>query len=236
MKKIVTLFLAFALCLTMLAGCGLSHEWEEADCENPKTCAKCDKVEGEALGHEWEDADCVNPKTCSRCDETKGEALGHEWVAADCVNPETCSRCGETTGEALGHSNSFWKPVNDSTMNRTCATCGNSEEAPMDRELIGRQHLVGKWELHSIYISNTWMDYAPGWFLEINEDGTFTLTTTEVNSGDLVYVEFYDGDSMDFYVFDGIAASSSYSINYEPVEDVVYIIGGKYFEFVRVTE
>ena len=41
---------------------------------------------------------------------------------------------------------------------------------------------------------------------------------------------------MDFYVFDGDTNGGSYSLNYEPVEDVIYIIGQEFFKFTRVEE
>lgn len=34
------------------------HEWVEADCTHPRTCAKCGKTEGEALGHHYVDNVC----------------------------------------------------------------------------------------------------------------------------------------------------------------------------------
>ena len=54
--------LTVLLCLTLilgLCGCGCScrHEWVDATCTEPKTCAKCGETQGEALGHtpgEWQ--------------------------------------------------------------------------------------------------------------------------------------------------------------------------------------
>ena len=53
--------LTVLLCLTLilgLCGCGCScrHEWVDATCTEPKTCAKCGETQGEARGHtpgEW---------------------------------------------------------------------------------------------------------------------------------------------------------------------------------------
>ena len=44
MKRALSLILTVMLCMSMLAGCCLSHEWVEADCIDPKTCSKCDKT------------------------------------------------------------------------------------------------------------------------------------------------------------------------------------------------
>ena len=55
------------------------HEWVDATCTTPKTCSKCDAVEGEPLGHSWNKATCTKPSECKLCKETKGKALGHKW-------------------------------------------------------------------------------------------------------------------------------------------------------------
>ena len=108
MRRILSLCLIAAM-LCFLTGCGCQHEWQEADCLNPKTCIKCGKTEGEALGHDWKEADCFNPRTCTRCGETEGEALGHkpgapESVAQDLIHATNtvktvCTVCGEVISE-----------------------------------------------------------------------------------------------------------------------------------------
>ena len=115
------------LTMVVLTGCCLKHEWEEATCEDPKTCVKCGKTEGEALGHEWEKATCEEPKTCERCGETKGEPLGHEWIEASCEAPKTCKRCKKTEGEALPHE---WKSATLDAP-KTCINCGATEGDPI---------------------------------------------------------------------------------------------------------
>lgn len=121
-RKIILIALAL-VCLLVLAGCGCEHEWKDADCTTPKTCALCGETEGEALGHTWKDADCTTPKTCSVCGATEGAALGHTWTEADCENPKTCSVCGETEGEALGH---VWADATTEAP-KTCTVCGATE-------------------------------------------------------------------------------------------------------------
>ena len=122
MKKLLVLLLTLSIVFT-LSACCMKHEWTDATCTEPKTCAKCGETEGEALGHTWVDATCTEPKTCSVCGATEGEALGHTWVEADCTEPKTCSVCGEIEGEALGHT---W---NDATCTepKTCSVCGETE-------------------------------------------------------------------------------------------------------------
>lgn len=89
MKKalisVVLLVVLFALC-----ACGAcAHEWTDATCTAPKTCAKCGETEGEALGHDATgEADYWSAPVCSRCGEEIGERLepefeklGMDWVA-----------------------------------------------------------------------------------------------------------------------------------------------------------
>lgn len=122
MKKTILIVLSLMMILA-LSGCCLSHEWEEADCVNPKTCTKCDVTEGEALGHSWVDATCEAPKTCSVCGASEGEALGHTWTDATCAQPKTCQTCHATEGEALAHN---W--INATlTDPKTCLACGATE-------------------------------------------------------------------------------------------------------------
>ncbi len=102
MKKILTTIVLTALAAFLLAGCCMSHDWQEANCLAPKTCAKCGATEGEPLEHSWQAASCEAPETCALCSETRGEALGHTWEPADCVRPERCA-CGAEQGDALGH-------------------------------------------------------------------------------------------------------------------------------------
>ncbi len=122
MKKLLILLLTLSVAFT-LGACCLRHEWIDATCSEPKTCAKCGKTEGEALGHEWTDATCTEPKTCAKCGKTGGEALGHEWTDATCTEPKTCAKCGKTEGEALGHE---WTDAT-CTEPKTCARCGETE-------------------------------------------------------------------------------------------------------------
>ena len=77
-----------------------AHQWSEATCTEPATCALCGAVDGEALGHDWEiisqeEASCTNAGSivyeCAGCGEDKSEifpALPHTYVDG------ICSGCG----------------------------------------------------------------------------------------------------------------------------------------------
>lgn len=123
MKKTVKLVFVVAIIMFVLTGCCLKHEWKDATCVDPLTCAVCDKSKGEPHGHVWSDATCVDPMTCKVCGETSGEALGHEWDEATCLDPKTCKVCNETEGDALGHD---WEAANCNTP-QTCRRCATEE-------------------------------------------------------------------------------------------------------------
>lgn len=135
MKRSMLLVAAVMLvCLLVLSGCCMEHEWADATCTEPKTCTKCGETEGEALGHEWEDATCTTKKTCSVCGETEGELLEHEWLDATCTEPKTCELCGKTQGKENGHE---WEPATCTDPKR-CSVCDEEKGDPLG-------HSVAEW-------------------------------------------------------------------------------------------
>jgi len=50
MKKLVLLTVIIAMLISM-AGCGCSHQWNDATCQAPRTCSLCGKTEGDAGEH-----------------------------------------------------------------------------------------------------------------------------------------------------------------------------------------
>ena len=73
------------LMLILLTACGCEHEWIDATCQAPKTCALCGKSEGDVTWHDWLDPDCFTPYTCSVCGLTEGEPLEHEYSEGFCT-------------------------------------------------------------------------------------------------------------------------------------------------------
>lgn len=143
---ILALVLVLVLSLT-LTGCQkpCEHEWKDADCDTPKTCALCDETEGAPLGHTWKAATCNAAKTCETCGKVDGEPLGHTWVDATCEAPKTCSACKTEEGEALGHT---WVDATTEAP-KTCSTCGKTEGDPIDTDdrfvTADCQELFGSW-------------------------------------------------------------------------------------------
>ena len=142
-------FLAGTIMLLMLAACGHTHQWKEADCLQPKTCETCGQTEGSALGHDWSEATCINPRRCLRCFETEGRSLGHRWVEATCTEARTCSVCGDTEGEPLGHVVPEWTTVKEpncmeeGVRTGTCAVCERVLREPIEMT----DHIPGEWEI-----------------------------------------------------------------------------------------
>lgn len=121
-KKLVSIVLILIASMIM-TGCCLQHDWQPATCEEPKTCSKCGKTDGEPLGHKYEDGNCVTPRICSVCGEAEGEAPGHIWIKETCMAPRTCSVCGAVEGEAAPHT---WVEAT-CLKPRHCAVCGIEE-------------------------------------------------------------------------------------------------------------
>ena len=146
MKRRVLIMLLTICLLLAFSACGCAHDWEEADCDDPKTCVLCGETEGESLGHEWEDANCTTAKTCEECGKTKGQPLGHNWKDATCTEAKTCSGCGETEGEAIGHQ---WQPATTEAP-KTCEECGETEGDKINVDsrftTASTMALYGTWE------------------------------------------------------------------------------------------
>ncbi|MCD8240213.1 MAG: hypothetical protein LUB58_02305 [Oscillospiraceae bacterium] len=99
MKKQQIAALAVGLCAAgaLLAGCQQTGETVQ-----PETTVEIASVETAShTEHEWIEATCTVPKTCAVCGETEGEALGHSFAAANYQQPAVCTVCGETEGDVL---------------------------------------------------------------------------------------------------------------------------------------
>ena len=145
MKKNVWILILTMALMLVLAGCGCEHEWEDANCEKPKTCTKCGETEGAPLGHTWKAATCLDAKTCEVCQKTEGEAKGHTWEAATCLLPEKCADCHETRGEALSHN---WQEATTEAP-KTCLNCQTTEGDRLITDprftTASTKELHGKW-------------------------------------------------------------------------------------------
>ena len=172
------LLLIVSLCL-LLTACNCNHEWNDAECLLPKTCALCGKTEGNPLGHDWYDATCVAPKTCALCGETEGGPLEHDWQEVTCAAPKHCSFCKETVGESLPHT---WIEANYQSPKR-CSVCNTTEgqalEADFDKygleiNMFENRYYTEKTEAGSSFCSRD--PYFPS-FAYSNRSGSTTGET-----------------------------------------------------------
>lgn len=103
------------------------------------------------MGHQWKEATCTTPETCARCGEKRGNPLEHTWIPADCTTPETCASCKVTRGSALGHSWGKWKTIKKPTTKeggieqRICERCKAEEKRD-----IPRLNIIGKPENNKV--------------------------------------------------------------------------------------
>lgn len=102
------------------------HEWLDATCQTPKTCAKCKATEGDISDHKYSEATCTKPEICVHCGIWYGLASGHDYAEATCAAPATCRVCGSEKG----------KPVHE----YTAATC-TEPEACVKCNAIGSEPL-----------------------------------------------------------------------------------------------
>ncbi len=159
MKHTKRIFLyCFALLLMIgsvwaLSACGedaCAHEWKDANCAAPKTCALCGATEGETGDHVWDAGSEITPVTCltsgekayacTICDATKTEtvlAAGH--IYTDTVVDPTCLGMGYTNHvcacgysyaddekDALDHD---WAEDPTCAHDRACTRCDATEKA-----------------------------------------------------------------------------------------------------------
>lgn len=90
---------------------GPGHNWKDADCENPKTCLTCGKIEGTAKGHDFSGTCAVDPEQptrhiikCSRSGCTAVKINNHNYIES-CTKNKYCPECGyEAPASALGHN------------------------------------------------------------------------------------------------------------------------------------
>ena len=124
----------------------VSHDWVEATCLAPKTCALCGATEGELGDHAWSNWTVIEEPTCEEeglrtrsctregCDHSESEAIkatGHNYEP-DVIPPTCteegytdyiCANCGasymEDKVDALGHDWSDWDVTIEPTTEET---------------------------------------------------------------------------------------------------------------------
>ncbi len=180
MKKKLLVFWMTLICSALLSGCFCEHQWQDATCMEPRTCAECGKTEGEPTVHKFQPADCIHPRTCEYCGLAEGKTAEHIWKEADCTTPKTCTVCGTTEGEPAPHS---WQDATTDAP-KTCDVCGATEGEPIKTDprftSSAAAPLLGKWGLEVTATGEMMgLEGFPGEVsyaltIEFGPDGTFT--------------------------------------------------------------
>ena len=117
------------------------HDWEDADCDTPKTCSICGLTDGDALGHtpEEDDGDCTTAITCANCETVTTPAKdNHEGGVATCVSGKVCEICNteyDTAKNPDNHvSEKFTYTVNEdkATHKKVHECCGATADEEHD--------------------------------------------------------------------------------------------------------
>lgn len=172
MKRILTLLFSLILIVSAV-GCDkdikpanynvnstvCKHEWQEANCKNPKICKICGVTDGyplkhlsstdnceqdiicercgeiihKAFPHTFEEATCKSPKHCLLCEYSEGEPTSdHDFTEATCKTPKTCKICGKTSGKPSDKHNYSEATC---TTPKTCKVCGKTSGKTVDHKL-----------------------------------------------------------------------------------------------------
>lgn len=133
----------------------LEHDYKDATCTAPKTCASCGATEGEKLGHSYKqtaskEATCTaegsKTYTCSKCGGSYTEKVAktaHDYkvtttkeatCTAEGSKTYTCSKCGGSYTETIAKIAHSYKDAT-CTAPKTCTSCGAT-----DGEALGHSY------------------------------------------------------------------------------------------------
>lgn len=131
------------------------HQWRDATCQAPRTCAACGLTEGGTAEHHWDGGQTLSPATCvgegavcytcTVCGETRTDVLPPDPLrhmgdteirdrrapgceATGYTGDTYCLDCGGliSSGSALSARGHRWQAA-DCTRPKTCAVCGKTE-------------------------------------------------------------------------------------------------------------
>lgn len=175
------------------------HEWLNATCEEPRTCALCGQTDGSSLGHSWSFQGCESPEVCTRCG-TFGDIPGHNLTEASYDEPSYCVNCGEVFGNVKGYVGDAWLYWTSETIDTESinGVSGRPAVAELYEPIIGCRKLtinlsvdlregnvIGLWGLYVRQTNGEWTD--------VN-----TFYVDSLNDSIEVYMEGLTFDAMAF--------------------------------------
>ena len=232
-----------------------THEWVEATCTTPKTCADCGVKEGAALGHDFANyvddgnatctTDGTQTATCSICSATDtkvilGSATGHDWAEATCLVRQTCKDCGISIGSTVRHD----LTIPTCIVKATCQVCGVSVgdygEHTGGEWIVDKDHSAledGLKHIECIYCGATIKEeiipmtpnLSEGLSYKLNSDGN-SYTVTGIGTcedTDLVIPSTYNGKFVT--AIGSYAFERSYTFTSVVIPGTVKVIGERAF-------
>ena len=133
----------------------LGHDWKDATCTDPKTCAACGVTEGRANGHKWDEGTVTVPAeeskegeklfTCTVCKATKTQAIPtldhvHNYEETVEITPPTCTedgytthtcRCGDSKVDSEVKAPGHTMSEATCTKPEVCSVCGTTGKAAL---------------------------------------------------------------------------------------------------------
>lgn len=180
MKKLFSLLLVLAMMLSLVACGECDHDWEDATCEEPKTCSKCGETKGKPAGHDWEEED--GEMVCAEC----GEECKHDFEDGECVE---CGMAedGEGSGDVVIQEPQGTEPEEDDEPETTPNT-----EAP---SYSGSSTQGGEFTF-------TWEEFADMMNEQLAANGsTLQIGFIKIDSdGDAMYYAYSNGVETDYHV------------------------------------
>ncbi len=218
MKKLLYPLIVLGLTAAIFSGCCLSHEWQEATCEAPRTCARCGKTEGSILAHDWQEATCTAPKTCKDCGTTDGEPLEHDVLITHMYARSydgVCKTCNQSLSETV--TEEIWREMAPEVI------LGEWYAALLKRN--EKYYLVK--EGGGMYI-DFHADGSVHWIIDSVEDrydetGTWTFNDLVIASQDGTVIFAYDVNMPDGKYLFSIQAQEIG--NYDNIKDVTILPG-----------
>ena len=191
-RNILSVLFLSVMLATLLTGCACNHEWRNATCTEPKTCAKCGETEGAPLGHAWTEATSTTPATCLVCYEMQAlplPASGQVFIGAD-------KNCDSYLTISCSSSKSCYIKLKDESKNDVFSffvRAGDSVEVPVPAETLyayfsygtdwyGPEYLFGARTIYSMDDEPLdFYNYTYEYTLEPVVDGNFSETPIDAD-------------------------------------------------------
>jgi len=146
------------------------HEWKEATCTEPKTCAKCGETEGNRLWHDYV-GNCEEYGRCTRCGDTLPTKYSHRYKG-NCEEHGTCIDCGKTSPETLTH---IW----NGDIHTGAMSCSRCEKSITDKDISQTDGLSDVERAYIYWHLNRYLTARGSYGYLYTEDEAFQKSATQ---------------------------------------------------------